>query len=108
MLAIIATLNFCFTTRPYTSNAVRQIKAQGRTVVRAAVKSISHLLLVGTFVRLVGSSLVAWRVRELVVRHFANHQIRKSTSLAFEYVDHVHGSSCVREIRADFIDFLCK
>ena len=57
MLTIIATLNFCFTVRPYTTNAVKQIKAQRRTVVvrAAAVKNISHLLLVGTFVRLVGS-----------------------------------------------------
>ena len=48
MLAIITTLNFCFTTRPYTSNAVRQIKAQGRTVVvRAVVKNISHFNIAG-------------------------------------------------------------
>ena len=52
VLTIIAALNFCFTTRPYTSNAVRQIKARPTSVV---VKNISHLLLVETFVGVVGS-----------------------------------------------------
>ena len=54
VLTIIATLNLCFTTRPYTSNTARQIKARRTSVVVKKIY-ISHLLLVGTFVGLVGS-----------------------------------------------------
>ena len=70
MLTIIATLNFCFTTRLYTSNAVRQIKAR-RTSVVVKNMYVCIAFIAGRDFRwtcwLLKEPFFWWGLRELVV-----------------------------------------